>query len=191
MFKSMILRILAVFSLLFPLLIQAQVTTSSITGVIKTANEPLAGATIKATHTPTGTTFTTVSLKQGVFNIVNMIPGGPYRVDVSYVGYQSTNQDDIFLALGENTRLDFSLSSASSTLENVIVTGSSTARKKTGASTSISRQQIAALPTLSRNISDYTRLTPQASPQSNGGTSFGGANNKYNNITIDGAVNND
>jgi hypothetical protein len=45
------------------------------------------------------------------------------------------------------------------------------------------------LPTLSRSLTDFTRLTPQAG--GGGSSSFGGANNRYNNITIDGAVNND
>ena len=112
-------------------------------------------------------------------------------MEVSYVGYQTVDQDSIYLALGENTRLDISLSASGTTLENVVVTSSSTAKKKTGASTNIGRQQIVTLPTLSRSLSDFTRLTPQAAPQSGGGTSFGGANNRYNNITIDGAVNND
>ncbi|MBE7173460.1 MAG: TonB-dependent receptor [Williamsia sp.] len=190
--KVMIRGFITLSVLLLSFFSYSQVTNSNITGTVKTANEALAGATIKATHLPTGTVFSTVSLKQGVFNIVNMIPGGPYRIEVSYVGYQTITQDSVYLALGENTRVDLSLgTNNSTTLENVVVTGSSTAKKKTGASTNIGRQQLATLPTLSRSISDFTRLTPQAAPQTGGGTSFGGSNNRYNNITIDGAVNND
>ncbi len=187
MFNLRILRVLMATILFIPHLLVAQVTNSSVTGIVKAGTEVLTGATIKATHQPTGTTFNTTSLKQGVFNIVNMIPGGPYTIEVSYVGYQTYKQDNITLALGENTRLDLSLSTTAATLENIVVSGTvSGSKKKTGASTSISRQQINALPTLSRSLQDYTRLTPQAN-----GNSFGGANNKYNNITIDGAVNND
>ncbi len=186
MFKLRILRFFAAIILCLPHLLNAQVTNSSITGVIKAGSEVLQGATIKATHVPTGTTFTTASLKQGVFNIVNMIPGGPYTIEASYVGYQALKQDNITLALGENTRLDLSLNTTNTILENVVVSANSNAKRKTGASTSISRQQISALPTLSRSLQDYTRLTPQAN-----GNSFGGVSNRYNNITIDGAVNND
>jgi len=186
MFKMRFLRYYYPCFFLFPMCALAQVTTSSITGIIKSSNEVLAGATIKASHLPTGTTYTTQSLKQGVFNIVNMIPGGPYRVEVSYVGFQNYTQDDVYLALGENTRIDIPLSNTSTTLENIVVTGTGSAPRKTGASTNISRAQIATLPTLSRSLQDFTRLTPQAN-----GNSFGGVNNRYNNITIDGAVNND
>src|SRR5688572_7511827 len=73
--------------------VQAQVTTSSISGVVKSAaGEALAGATVKAVHTPTGTNYTTVSTREGVFNIVNMIPGGPYTIEISFVGYTRSEE---------------------------------------------------------------------------------------------------
>ncbi len=182
-----LMRLVLVLVLLFPLFTGAQVTTSSISGSLRdAAGQPLPGATITATHQPTGTVFRTSSLQQGVYNLVNMIPGGPYTIEASFVGFETFRQDSVTLALGENTRIDVSLSTATSSLQEVVVTGATTARKKTGASTSISRQQIAALPSLSRSLQDFTRLTPQAN-----GNSFGGVNNRYNNITIDGAVNND
>jgi outer membrane receptor protein involved in Fe transport len=169
---------------------QAQVTTSAINGTVRSAEgEPLVGATVKATHTPTGTSYTTQTRNGGVYNIVNMIPGGPYTIQISYVGRGAFNQSDVNLPLGENTRVDASLATGTETLENVVITGvrgSANARRRTGASTSISQQQIQALPTLSRSLQDYTRLTPQAN-----GNSFGGVSNRFNNITIDGAVNND
>ena len=169
-----------------PFYVGAQVTSSSISGTVKSGNESLPGATVRAIHLPTGTEYNTSSLNGGVYNIVNMIPGGPYKLEVSYVGYQTYIQDSLNLSLGENTRVDVPLTAAAAGLSEVVVTGTSAARRKTGASTNISRQTIAALPTLSRSLQDYTRLTPQAN-----GNSFGGMNNRFNNITIDGAVNND
>lgn len=169
--------------------VMAQVTTSSLTGNIKRAGgEPLVGATVKATHVPTGTTYVTVTGNGGVYNIVNMVPGGPYRIEVTFVGFSPITQDNITLPLGENTRFDSELTSSTETLTTVVVsaTGGASARKKTGASTNIGQAQIAALPTLTRSLSDFTRLTPQAN-----GNSFGGVSNRFNNITIDGAVNND
>jgi Carboxypeptidase regulatory-like domain/TonB-dependent Receptor Plug Domain len=163
----------------------AQVTTSSVNGFVKNEKgEFLVGSTIKFIHTPTGTAYQTLSDKDGRFFIVNMIPGGPYQVQVSNVGYANFDEADINLPLGENTRFDIGLATATSTLKEIVVTG--TSKKKTGASTSIGKQQLATLPTLSRSLQDFTRLTPQAN-----GNSFGGASNRFNNITIDGAVNND
>ncbi|MDB5249731.1 MAG: outer rane receptor for ferrienterochelin and colicin [Segetibacter sp.] len=187
-FFMLIRRILPIILVIFaPLYMLAQVTTSSITGTVRSTNGPLAGATITATHTPTGTVYRTVTLTKGVYNLVNLQPGGPYKIEVSFVGYQPFTQDSVSLALGENTRFDADLSSTSSTLAEVVVTTTgSGARRKTGAATSISRAQINALPSLNRSLQDYTRLTPQAN-----GNSFGGVSNRFNNITIDGAVNND
>ncbi|MEP6713227.1 MAG: TonB-dependent receptor [Ferruginibacter sp.] len=174
-----------------PFLINAQVTTSSISGVIQNkSGELLAGSTIELTHIPTGTKYKTSSRKDGRYDLVNLIPGGPYALNISYVGYTAVTEPALVLALGENTRYDVSLESTSTVLSTVVVAASGgagiSAKRKTGASTSISRAQINALPTLSRSLQDYTRLTPQAN-----GNSFGGVSNRFNNITIDGAVNND
>lgn len=174
-----------------PFLMKAQVTTSSVTGVVKTStNNSLPGSTVIVTHIPTGTVYTTATNNSGKFDLVNLIPGGPYLIEISSVGYVKFSESNYVLPLGENTRVDAVLNTSTTTLTEVVIagrlTGGFNARKKTGASTSISREQIAALPTLSRSIQDYTRLTPQAN-----GNSFGGVSNRFNNITIDGAVNND
>ena len=138
--------------LLFPIFLFSQVTTSTLSGTIRSATEALEGATVTATHLPTATVFATSSLKGGVYTIVILIPGGPYRIEVTYVGYQTYISDSAFLPLGENTRLDVSLTTSGADLAAVVVSGSSAARRKTGASTNISRQTIASLPTLSRRL---------------------------------------
>ncbi len=184
----MLKRLLYLFLFAFALVqsVGAQVTTSSLSGTIRGNNEGLSGASVTATHLPTGTKYQTTTTRDGFFNLVNLIPGGPYSIEVSYVGYKSFTQSDVFLALGETSRIEETLTATEGALQEVVVTGTGTTRRKTGASTSISKQQIESLPTLSRSLSDLTRITPQAN-----GNSFGGANNRYNNITIDGAVNND
>jgi outer membrane receptor protein involved in Fe transport len=181
--------LMAIIPLVATTVVLAQVTSSSMTGVVKkTDGEALVGATVKATHTPTGTVYTTQTRANGIYNIVNMIPGGPYKVEITFVGFTSFTENNVVLPLGENTRVDADMATTGETLTNVVVTTTAGggARRKTGASTSISKEQIASLPTLNRSLQDFTRLTPQAN-----GNSFGGANNRFNNITIDGAVNND
>src|SRR5436853_22815 len=85
----------------------AQVTSSSITGNVRSSSgEPLVGATVKAIHVPTGTVYTTQTRTDGVFNIVNMIPGGPYTVETSFVGYSPNTQAAQELPLGETVRID-------------------------------------------------------------------------------------
>ncbi|MCW3073735.1 MAG: TonB-dependent receptor [Flaviaesturariibacter sp.] len=165
----------------------SQVTTSSLTGTVReSAGQNLAGATISATHQPTGTRYTGVSQTNGQFTISNMRTGGPYLVTITYVGYETQTFNDIFLQLGEATILNTTLPKANTTLQQVVVT--STARNailnanRTGATTNIGRAQIQTLPSISRSINDLTRLTPQAN-----GTSIGGGNYRQNFITVDGS----
>lgn len=161
----------------------AQVTTSSMTGVITDAQTPLPGASIRATHTPSGTVYTVSTNNDGRFSIGNMRVGGPYTVDISYVGYQPGKINDIYLRLGESYTVDFKLSDEGNLLSEVTIQGQKViTQQKTGASTNISSRDLATLPTISRSITDFTRLTPQAS-----GNSFGGRDARYNNIQVDGA----
>ncbi|WP_285057410.1 TonB-dependent receptor [Pedobacter ginsengisoli] len=167
----------------------AQVTTSAINGVIADGKGPLPGASVKAVHEPTGTVYGAVTNAEGRYAISNMRVGGPYTVTVTYVGFEAETFTDVRLKLGESFPINVKLGEDGKQLQEVVVRGRKSQifnSKKTGAATNISKEQIESLPTLSRSLSDYYRLTPQAN-----GNSFGGANPRYNNITIDGAVNND
>lgn len=179
----------------FTAVLHAQVTTSNMTGVIKSEkNEPLVGATITATHTPSGTVYHTVSRKDGLFDLPNMRVGGPYKVEVTYVGLEKITYNDLYLQVGEDTRLTPVLTSSMQTLTEVSVTGkkSLVAKEKVGPSMQISQQQLTQLPTITRNVNDFARLVPQAQARSNSsdgstmGISFAGQSNRYNQFTIDG-----
>ncbi|MDQ4139817.1 MAG: carboxypeptidase-like regulatory domain-containing protein, partial [Bacteroidota bacterium] len=174
------------FLLLCAASLYAQVTTSSITGSVRDANgEALIGATVKATHQPSGTVYGTVTNVDGRFNIQNMRVGGPYSVEVSYIGYQTQTYNNISLALGVPYSLDARIGQASTALQEVEITADRTDvfnANKTGAATNIGTQQIATLPTVTRSLEDFTRLTPQAN-----GVGFAGRDNRYNNLQIDGA----
>ncbi|RYZ85101.1 MAG: hypothetical protein EOP04_16690, partial [Proteobacteria bacterium] len=98
------------------------------------------------------------------------------------------------LRLGEPFSLNGSLGQGGVSLAEVNVTGRKDVvmnSKRTGASTNINRTQLENLPTSNRSLQDFLKLSPQAAPTASGGTSFSGSNNRFNNITIDGAVNND
>ena len=165
-------------------MLYAQVTTSSMSGTVKSAaGEALAGATVTATHLPTGTVYRTVSRAEGRFDIQNMNPGGPYTVVTSFVGFGQNQQTNINLALGEDFRLEFVLSQTGGQLNEVVISTNANRGTKSGASTNISNRQINTLPTISRSINDFTRLTPQAGT----GGGFNGRDARFNNITIDGA----
>lgn len=167
--------------------LSAQVTTSSISGVVTKSAKSTAGASIKATHLPSGTVYTGVTNSSGYFNLSNLRVGGPYRIEISYGNLPPVVYEDVYLQLGEPFAVDANLSGEKeSTIEAVNIVSAGRNGRKTGATTVVGRKQLESMPTLSRSLQDFTRITPQAN-----GNSFGGANNRYNNITIDGAVNND
>ena len=178
-------HILTAIFVLLTFLGNAQVTTSRITGTVKdNSNNPLEGATIKVTNVPTGTIKVTTSRKEGRFDVPNLDAGGPYTVEVSYVGQTIKTKTDVYLQLGNTENLDFVAVGNLTDLQNVVVTTARTTRTiKNGTSSNFNQRIIATIPNISRNISNITTLTPQAG----GGNSFGGRDGRYNNIQIDGA----
>jgi hypothetical protein len=166
----------------------AQETTSEIQGTISDGKAGLAGATIKAFHNPSGTSYTTTSRKDGRFNLPNLRIGGPYTITVTYVGYGEEKQDNVILLLGQVFRADFTLNNTSSQLKEIVVVAARQDRVfnngHTGSQEIISRSQIEKLPTVSRSLQDFTKLTPTAT---NGGLAFAGQSSQYNNVTVDGA----
>lgn len=185
--------------LLLPVLTFAQNTTGSLTGSVKADNgEVLVGATVSVLHVPTGTVYKVQSRKSGAFDISNMQPGGPYTISVSYVNYQTEKREDIYINLGDASRVDVVLSTKVAKLADVTVRGTRNASDlsvRGGTQTTIGRDKIENLPTVGRNIQDFLRFTP--SVKLLGGTggltgiSIAGQNNRFNSFYIDGAVNND
>ena len=174
------------------------VTTSSIGGQVTDGEgEPLPGASVVAIHTPTGTVYGAAADFDGFYRISNMRTGGPYKITISYIGYNDYMLNGINLNLGQTSRFSAKLNESSTALDEVVVTGIGDgvfSSNKTGTETNVSRRDIANLPAASRSIADFVRLTPQAQiSEGNDGfsISLAGQNNRYNAIYIDGAVNND
>ncbi|MDX9930825.1 MAG: carboxypeptidase regulatory-like domain-containing protein, partial [Bacteroidales bacterium] len=167
--------------------LMGQVTTSSLTGKVTEENgDPMAGATIVATHMPSGTIYGAVANSAGIYSIQGMRPGGPYTVNVSFVGYKTQSFTEITLSLGENTNLNSTMVSTTTAMTEVTVIGYATSKfstTQTGAVTNLTNTQIANMPTVSRSIIDVTRL----SPYGGNGMSFAGSDGRTANFTVDGA----
>ena len=163
------------------------VTTSAISGIVfDTKSETVPGATITATHVPTGSVYATVSRADGRFNLPNLRVGGPYTVKISFVGLKDFSVQNISLTLGQDYKLNAKLLEASNALSEVVITASDDRlfnSSRTGARETITRGQIDRLPTINRSLQDFTKLTPSAN-----GNSFGGRSSSYNNVTVDGAL---
>lgn len=172
----LLLTVLSVFT------VRAQVTTSSLTGVVtQSTGQFTSGATIKAIHVPSGSVYSSSTNSVGRFNIANMRVGGPYRIEVTYVGQQPIVYEKVFLQLGQAFVLNLVFEDSLTQIEGIAIEGRSR-DLKTGSSTIVNRAQIEILPTIGRSVNDITRLTPQAN-----GTAIGGGNYRSNVFTVDGA----
>lgn len=162
------------------------VTTASVTGIVQDAQGGvIPGATIVATHEPSGTTYEATTQGDGRFLIPGMRVGGPYRITAALSGFATEEKTNVTLSLGATQDLEFSLKLAgvSETVQVVAETSPVFSSTRTGAVTAMTRDELATLPTISGRINDITRLSPQAG---SGGT-FAGQDNRMNNITIDGS----
>ncbi len=162
----------------------SQETTATVGGHITDEKGAyVSGAVITLKHEPTGTVTTVQTNSKGIYYAPNLRVGGPYTVKIKYVGAKEQTYSDVNFSLGNNPELNLTLQSTTTLLEEVVVNG--TNRKISGALT-VGKAQLSTLPTIGRSLSDYTRLTPQSNNNSYAGTNF-----RYNNVTVDGSINND
>ncbi|TAK41302.1 MAG: TonB-dependent receptor [Saprospiraceae bacterium] len=173
------------------------VTSANILGIVTdTKGEALIGANVLATHLPSGTVYGTATREDGRFNLPNVRIGGPYKIEVTYTGFETFTQEGANLSLGQNFRMDIKLNDASTVLGEVTVIGIKNEimnSERTGAATNIKKEAINALPTLSRGLNDFVRLTPQSrssnvAATTGSGTSFAGQDSRFNNLTVDGSI---
>ena len=165
----------------------AQVTTSALGGRVVDANgEPVIGVAVIATHTPSGTVYGVTTNEAGRYTINGMRSGGPYSVEFTCLGYQTVTYTDLTLQLAEVSALNATLNEDSEMLGEAMVIGAAASKfsaQKMGSATNISSKEITSLPTVSRSITDVTRL----SPYGGNGMSFAGADGRTANFTVDGA----
>jgi hypothetical protein len=183
-------------TLAFAPLAHAQVTTGTLAGTVTASGDALPGVTVEAVHTPTGTRYSSVTGMDGRFVIPNVRVGGPYRITANLEGFRPADITGVTVNLGTTAEVPVSLSLATVT-EAITVTANTDDvinPNRTGSSSAVSTQEIEQLPTVNRQIQDFARTNPYFVSSLTGDGTFmfvAGRNNRYNNITIDGAVNND
>ncbi len=163
--------------------VTAQVTSSQMVGrVTDDQGQPLPGVVVEAEHQPSGTRYSGVTSSDGRFTLPSLRVGGPYIVKVNYPGFREQTSQDIQLGLGSSATVNFTMSSAI-TEEVTVQMDDAFSEMRTGASTNISSEVISTMPSIGRQLTDLTRLTPQYG----GNGSFAGQDNRLNNITVDGS----
>lgn len=203
---SLLLLILAALFAL-PTQLNAQGTTSSSLGGVVTdaSGSPVVGADISAVDTSSGTKYSAVTRAGGRWDIANVRTGGPFRITASANG-QTKTRSGIYTTLQQVTDVNLQLgggpgpqgpattttTTEGATTERVVVESTAVqdlySSDRTGASTYVDRKEINSLPTITRSLNDYIRLTPQISTLGRQGASAAGQNNRSNNIQIDGAT---
>jgi len=183
------------------------VTSSALGGTVTDASgAPVVGAEVTAVDTSSGSRYTGVTRAGGRWDIANVRTGGPFRVTASANG-QTATRSGIFTTLMQTAEVNLKLSAGAgpteqapaattstdgTTTERVVVSGTAVedlySSDRTGTSTYVDRKEINNLPTITRSLNDYIRLTPQISTLGRQGASAAGQNNRSNNIQIDGAT---
>lgn len=188
-------------AIILPFAVYAQsVTTAGINGIITDAltGEKLAGATIRLENQTTGVKLGQKTNPSARFNFVGLRPGGPYTLTATYVGHIEFKMENINLEIGQNLSISLKLDPEEVRTKDVVVVAEKSQiinSGKTGSSQYVSENDLMNMPTMDRNLNDFSRLSPAITTtgvnESEAGTSVGGRNNRYNNIQIDGATMND
>jgi len=165
------------------------VTSAAVVGrVTDDAGQPIPSGSLTLTNTASGVRYLARSADDGRFFFEN-VQVGAYVLDARALGHEPGRVPDIVLTLGQRRVADVTLRRAAVQLGGVTVEAVADplrSTSRTGASQFVSESLIARLPTLARNFTDFVETTPQIAR-----TSAAGQNNRFNNIQIDGAVNND
>jgi len=181
----------SLFSAMPPLAAQG-VTGAAIEGrVVDRDSTPLEQAIVHVINTSNGERWQTATSARGRYFIEYLSVGGPYRIEISAIGYAPAHRDSIFLALGQRLTVQFTLTPAAVELEEIIVTTAdlNAAAARTGPAQIISDSTIARLAVNHRDYTELALLSPQVTKSPNGGLSFAGQHDRYNSIQIDGTNN--
>lgn len=179
--------------------VSAQTTTGTILGEVKdTTGGALPGVSVTAVNRANGARRETVTDMLGTYRFT-ALPPGSYDISVALAGFKAVTRTDVRLPINSQVNVPFSLEMASLS-ETVTVTETAPLVDTTEqvVRTLIETKQIQSLPLKTRDFLDLTMLAPgvvsdQASA-SGGNTdsiSFGGMNENYKSVWLEGIDFND
>ena len=183
-------KLLSLLLLLLCLDVSAQITTSSLRGVVTdSAKRPLAGAAVLLQQPKTGIEYYAIVNRDGRYSMHGIKPDEGYVLLVEFIGYEPYKATNVALRLGETRTEDVELRESAVSVDEVVVSAQSV--KSAGVTENFDKEQIEMMPTVSRSLYDVVRLMPQANAVRGGGMSFGGVANRYNAFMVNGVANND
>ena len=193
---------IAVLAVLLPLTAAAlprgtvaqSITTAGISGrVTDPAGSPVAGVRIVVIRDDAGTSVTTLTDQDGRFAVANLRPGGPYSLEASRIGLGTVRLSELALSIGQRLHVDVEMSEQPVPVDELAVrveTDPEFDPTRMGPVTIIDREAIERVPNLSRDVTEFARLSPLVVVD-DAGVSVAGANLRFNNIQVDGALNQD
>lgn len=188
---NLIKALVSLFALLLAMDMSAQVTTASMSGRVTDGSDPLPGAAVVARLSTTGAKYYTTTDASGYYSLNNIAPGGPYEVEVTFIGMQRMLFTDIYVALSDNYVLNVKMENESLTLDAVTVSAegknSNMRSDRAGAITALGEREIVSVPTVSRSLNDLLMQTPQAYV-SGSNAYIGGGSHRQSYVTVDGAA---
>jgi outer membrane receptor for ferrienterochelin and colicin len=175
-------------------LAQAQQTTSGIRGTVtQPGGSPADGASVRVTDTRNGSTQRATTSSTGQFSVTGLRVGGPYTILVESEGHAPQSITDVFLNLGDT--YSFSVELTSEQLEPVTVTATAVrgAQVALGPSVTFNLSDLENAPAINRNINDVIAIDPRiyVDEAFNDSVQCGGANSRFNSLTVDGVRMND
>jgi hypothetical protein len=175
--------------------VQAQqgATTGTIRGRVTSGTQAVANAQVTARNTATGVQRGALADAEGRFVIPLLAPGGPYVVQVTSLGFSSSERTLANVGAGDVVTVNFDLTVQAVELQGLTV-GAGEARidvTQGGVVQRVNTEQIENLPVNGRDFTDFLKLSPLVSPQPQVGTggqfAIGGARTSGTNVQIDGA----
>jgi hypothetical protein len=193
--KDVLRLSLILFLALIPVV--AQSTSATISGLVLDPNgKVIAGADVEMVNDATGIRYPGLTNSDGLYAIPNL-PPGPYRLQVSKLGFKTLIKPDIVLRTEDALAINFTLP-VGAMIETVTVEGgaSSLNTESAAVGTVIDQQFVDNLPLNGRSFNTLLQLTPgvviaQQPPASSLGSapgqfSIGGQRTDANSFTVDG-----
>jgi len=175
----------------------AQSTTATVSGIVlDPTGAAIAAADIELVNDETGLHFPGATNREGIYAIPNL-PPGPYRMQISKIGFKTLIKPDIVLTTHDALALNFTLPIGAASETLTVEGGSPLVQTESAAvSTVIDQQFVGNLPLNGRSFNTLLQLTPgvviaqqpsgSAAGTAPGQFSIGGQRTDANSFTVDG-----
>ena len=150
-------------------------------------NQPLTGATVAVKNESTGYQTGTVTDLEGRFLLDELPLGGPYILEISFVGYAKKSFKGYTLNMRDHIIIpDVILSVEATNLDEIVVHGFTykSTRDQIGTAARINSETMTRMPTASRNYQELAKLSPLTR-----GTDIAGYRGNMRGLSLDGVSN--